>query len=150
MNDWPNLALVAICALFAICFIQSGIDKLTDFKGNLDWLSGHFANSPFKNMVPLLLRAITILEILAGAVSLGAIPCIMINKFPVVPVAAMGLCSIALLSLFLGQRLAKDYAGAASLVPYFLAACFGLYLASEPSEMESHETRRAEVAQTNA
>lgn len=150
MDGWPNLALVAICALFAICFTQSGIDKLTDFKGNLDWLNGHFANSPFKNVVPLLLRAITFLEIWAGAVSLGAIPCIMINKFPLVPVVAMGLCCIALLSLFLGQRIAKDYAGAASLVPYFLAACFGLYLALEPAEVESHDTRRIEVARTNA
>jgi hypothetical protein len=29
--------------------------------------------------------------------------------------------------LFFGQRMAKDYAGAASLIPYFLLCAAGLY-----------------------
>ena len=30
--------------------------------------------------------------------------------------------------LFFGQRLAKDYAGAATLVPYFILAVLGIWL----------------------
>src|SRR6187200_1549398 len=51
----------------AILFLQSGIDKIVDRRGNLEWLTGHFAKSPLAKMVPLLLSAITLLEIAAGA-----------------------------------------------------------------------------------
>ena len=37
------------------------------------------------------------------------------------------LSALALLALFFGQRMAKEYPGAATLVPYFLLALAGLY-----------------------
>ena len=36
--------------------------------------------------------------------------------------------AVAILCLFLGQRLAKEYAGAAILVPYFLLTLVAIYL----------------------
>ena len=44
--------------------------------------------------------------------------------------AALGMClgGVSLVSLFFGQRLAQDYAGAAVLVPYFLMTVAGLAL----------------------
>src|SRR5256714_8967725 len=63
-------------ALLAILFLQSGIDKIVDRQGNLEWLKGHFAKSPLAGMVPLMVAAITFLEVAAGALS--AIGCIMI------------------------------------------------------------------------
>ena len=50
-------------AFLAILFLQSGVDKVVDRRGNLEWLKGHFAKSPLAAMVPLLVTAITILEI---------------------------------------------------------------------------------------
>ena len=38
------------------------------------------------------------------------------------------LAAISIVALFFGQRMAKDYAGAATLVPYFLLALSALYL----------------------
>ena len=35
-----------ISAFLAILFLQSGIDKVVDRRGNLEWLTGHFAKSP--------------------------------------------------------------------------------------------------------
>jgi diacylglycerol kinase len=35
---------------------------------------------------------------------------------------------MSILALFFGQRVAKDYAGAAVLVPYFLLTLVALYL----------------------
>src|SRR5678815_4929412 len=60
----------------AILFLQSGIDKVVDRRGNLEWLQGHFAKSPLAGMVPLLVTTITILEIAAGGLS--AVGCILI------------------------------------------------------------------------
>src|SRR5436309_3415251 len=60
----------------AILFLQSGIDKVVDRRGNLEWLKGHFAKSPLSRFVPVLLTAITFLEVVAGALS--AIGCILV------------------------------------------------------------------------
>src|SRR5437870_10824432 len=67
---------VLVSAFFAILFLQSGIDKVIDRRGNLEWLIGHFVKSPLAGVVPAMLTAITILEIAAGASS--AIGCVVI------------------------------------------------------------------------
>jgi len=115
-------------AFVAILFLQSGIDKIVDRSGNLDWLKGHFAKSPLSGMVPALLTAITVLELAAGALS--AVGCILVIllRDPTVGFYGAVLAAVAILALFFGQRMAKDYAGAAVLVPYFLLALAAIYL----------------------
>jgi len=119
-----NLQPVIIITLlfFAITFIQSGYDKIMDWKGNVGWLTGHFANTPIKNMVPQSLAIILVLEVLAGALSVvGAIE-IFINDGRDFAFIATILSCITLLFLLLGQRLAKDYDGARTIVIYFVPA----------------------------
>lgn len=117
-----------ISAFFAILFLQSGIDKITNRKGNLEWLIGHFANSPLSKMVPILLSTITLVEVLAGAASLVAVgEALVLNSF-IFATAGTVLSAIALLMLFFGQRIAKDYEGAGNLVPYFILAVINLYI----------------------
>jgi diacylglycerol kinase len=115
-------------AFLAILFLQSGIDKVVDRRGNLEWLKGHFAKSPLAGIVPALLSAITIIETAAGALS--AIGCVVIIFARDSTVAFYGavISAIAIIALFFGQRMAKDYAGAAVLVPYFLLALSAIYL----------------------
>jgi hypothetical protein len=117
---------VIISAFFAILFLQSGIDKLIDRQGNLEWLTAHFAKSPLAGMVPPLLGLITIMELAAGALS--GIGCVMILLRHDSTVAFYGvvLAALALLALFFGQRMAKEYPGAATLVPYFLVVIAGV------------------------
>jgi len=119
-----NLEPVIIITLlfFAITFIQSGYDKIMDWKGNVGWLKGHFANTPIKNMVPQSLAVILVLEVLAGALSVvGAIE-IFINDGRDFAFVATILSCVTLLFLLLGQRLAKDYDGARTIVIYFVPA----------------------------
>ena len=119
-----NLQPVIIITLlfFAITFIQSGYDKIMDWKGNVGWLTGHFANTPIKNMVPQSLAIILVLEVLAGALSVvGAIE-IFINDGRDFAFVATILSCVTLLFLLLGQRLAKDYDGARTIVIYFVPA----------------------------
>ncbi len=63
------LMQIFVAAFLAILFLQSGIDKIVDRRGNLQWLKGHFAKSPLAGTVPALLTAITILEVAAGMLS---------------------------------------------------------------------------------
>lgn len=114
----------------AILFIQSGIDKVIDKEGNLSWLSGHFSNSPLKNSVPFLLLTITVIELLAGFGNLiGGIYILFFNNTSIAFIGTL-LSSVALIMLFFGQRIAKDYAGAQSLVSYFILSIVTLVLLS--------------------
>jgi len=125
---WLSQAFVS--AFLAILFLQSSIDKIIDRRGNLEWLTGHFAKSPLAGMVPALVTAITILELAAG--TLSALGCLFVVLARNSTLAFYGavLAAISIIALFLGQRVAKDYAGAATLVPYFLLALVATYLLS--------------------
>jgi len=115
-----------ISAFFAILFLQSGLDKIIDRKGNLDWLTGHFAKSPLAGMVPLLLGVITLLEVGAGALSAVGFFFVLVRHDPSIAFYGTTLSGVALLCLFFGQRMAREYPGAATLVPYFLVVIAGL------------------------
>ena len=115
-------------AFLAILFLQSAIDKIVDRRGNLEWLTGHFSKSPLAGIVPALLISITILEVAAGALSgIGCVLLIVLGESGIAFYGAI-LSAAAITALFFGQRIAKEYAGAAVLVPYFLLALVAIYL----------------------
>src|SRR5205823_12936342 len=126
-----TLLQILASAFLAILFLQSGIDKVVDRRGNLEWLKEHFAKSPLAGVVPAMVTAITILEIAAGALS--AIGCVVIIFLRDSTVAIYGavISAVAIVALFFGQRITKDYAGAAVLVPYFLLALAAIYLLAQ-------------------
>jgi len=125
-----NLPSLFVCAFFAILFLQSGLDKVFNYRGNLEYFQEHFKNSPLAKWSGLLLPAITLLETSAGGVSTWAfIQTLYLGENHMSQYSAI-LAGISLLCLFFGQRLAKDYAGAASLVPYFVVALLGLMFAN--------------------
>src|SRR5216117_1842508 len=122
---------IFVSAFLAILFLQSGIDKVVDRRGNLEWLKGHFAKSPLAGTVPGLLSAITILEISAGALSAIACAVIIFSHDSTLAFYGAVISTIAIVALFFGQRMAKDYAGAAVLVPYFLLALSAIYVLAQ-------------------
>lgn len=125
---FTNLPTLFVTAFFAVLFLQSGLDKALDYKGNLEYLSGHFSNSPLASGVGLLLLTITVLELLTGAISAWAFLQTLIMGHSSAAIFSPALAGVALLCLFFGQRLAKDYGGAASLVPYFVVVLLGLWM----------------------
>ncbi|MFN8353861.1 MAG: DoxX family protein [Spirosomataceae bacterium] len=111
-----------------VLFTQSGFDKILDYKGNRSYFQDHFKNSPLAGTVGILLPVILVLETAAGLLSLVGLAMLLFMGDESVAPIGMLLGSKAILSLFLGQRVAKDYAGAATLVPYFLMTTAGLAL----------------------
>lgn len=122
------LARTAVCAFFTILFLQSGLDKVVDWKGNLDWLTGHFSKAFFSRATPILLGTVTLMELLTCVTSAFAIVVLWTAGPAEIPMAAMCFACVSLLMLFTGQRFAKDYAGAATLATYFVLALIGLAL----------------------
>ncbi|MFN0215361.1 MAG: DoxX family protein [Saprospiraceae bacterium] len=125
---FTNLPTLFITAFFAILFLQSGLDKVLDYKSNLDFLGNHFKNSPLAGIVHLLLPGITLLEMLTGIVSFWAFVQTLLMGHSSAAIFSPALAGISILSLFFGQRLAKDYAGAAALAPYFILVLLGLWM----------------------
>ncbi len=114
-------------AFMAILFLQSGLDKLLNYNGNLSYFQDHFKNSPLSKMVGLMLPAITFLEIAAGLLSaLGVVGLYSGNE--IWAFWGLMLSAISLIGLFFGQRLAKDYGGAGGLTGYFVIVLIGLLL----------------------
>ncbi|HYO64703.1 MAG TPA: DoxX family protein [Archangium sp.] len=126
-NLFPLWLVQALCALFlAITFLQSGLDKVIDWKGNLGWLTGHFAKSPLRGVVPPMLATLTLMELAAGAVSAAGLVVLVLSGGTRVAMWGAALSGLSFVALFFGQRMAKDYAGAGGLVPYFLVTLVAL------------------------
>ena len=121
-----NLIQSLIGVFISIALIQSSIDKLIDRKGNLEWLSDHFSDTILRNFVPLVLLIITITELFSGLLLLsGAFINILFSNFDLL-IIGFFLSAINFILLFFGQRIAKDYAGAAVIVNYFILNILGL------------------------
>jgi uncharacterized membrane protein YphA (DoxX/SURF4 family) len=125
-NNHP--AEILILLFLIVTFLQSGFDKITDWKGNLDFIKGHFANSPLRNMVPLLLGTILIIEVLAGILMVIGVYQLATSGMKEIALLGLILSAITLIFLLIGQRLAKDYAGAMTLAVYFIITIFGVFL----------------------
>jgi putative oxidoreductase len=129
MNFLSNYPAVVLILLFLIVtFIQSGIDKLLDWNGNVSFIKEHFKNSPLKNTVPLLLAIILITEILAGVLMIVGVYQLYTSETKEMALLGIELSAITLILLLVGQRLAKDYAGAMSLAVYFIITVVGVFL----------------------
>jgi hypothetical protein len=119
---------LAVTTFFAVAFLQSAVDKVVDSKGNLEYLTGHFASSPLCGLVQPMFWAITILEALAGVLcGLGAL-CLLVGLGAGLALWGLVVSIISLLCLFFGQRLAKDYGGAVVIASYYAVAILGLIL----------------------
>lgn len=123
-----TLLQAAFAAMVAILFLQSGLDKVLNWKGEQKWLTGHFAKSPLKGTVSLLLPVITLVELSAGTCAAAGLVQLFLNGSSLIAAWGMVFGTLAIILLFLGQRVAKDYAGAASLVPYFLLCAGGMWV----------------------
>ncbi len=125
--DGVKLMQILFSLMLSILFIQSGLDKVFNWKGEKDFYTSHFKKSILNGTVPLLMPIITLSELAAGFLSgIGLILLLFNGSKDIALLGALMAC-LAIIQLFFGQRVAKDYGGAASLVPYFFLAAVGLY-----------------------
>ena len=127
-NLLSNATEILLLAFLTITFLQSGIDKVLDWKGNLEWLSGHFSKTPFKGSVPILLGIVLVMEIMSGVLSAVGIVQFLVEGESSIGFFGAMLAALTLLMLLLGQRVAKDYVGAQTIVVYLIPTVFLVYL----------------------
>lgn len=122
------LAQGFVGAFLAVLFLQSGLDKVLDWKGNKAYVTGYLEKTPFRRVSGFLFLIITLLEVLAGIASAAGVLSTVLLRQTELGLLGAFLAASSVLSLFLGQRLAKDYAAAAGMVPYFLTTVVALVL----------------------
>lgn len=115
-------------AFFSILFIQSSLDKLFNWRSELSFNKEHFGKTFIKPLTPLMLAVLTAMEFSSGIVSLIGLGMLYRTGETIFPFYASCLCASTFLCLFFGQRIAKDYAGAQSLVSYFIVSLISVYL----------------------
>ena len=128
--DFSYLSIVcaSISLFIGIVMMQSGLDKIFNWESELEFITDKFSKTILANFSTFGLIQVTILETLSGVLCLfGSIMTIFFDE---TSYGIMGLIlAIASLSiLMLGQRISKDYDGAAALVPYFILVSFGLFV----------------------
>jgi len=132
-----NLPALFAALLVAILFIQSGLDKVFDWKGNLGFLTGHFSKTFVASMVPMMLATITVMELATGFLAAAGIIYFLVTGSLAVIFWASVIGAAAIAALFFGQRVAKDYPGAAVLVPYFILLLILMILSYRPASTVS-------------
>jgi len=120
-----------ILLFLVITFLQSGIDKLTDWKGNLSFLKDHFGKTFLKNSVPFMLGIVMIGELIVGVLGIISIVQIYVYGIMTIGFYTAVLAGKVLLALLLGQRIVKDYAGSMTIAVYFMVTVFGVYLLAQ-------------------
>lgn len=125
----PIISMKLLCMTFlGVLFTQSGLDKVFNYQGNYEWIKGHFSKSPLKNTVGLLMPTITFLEAAAGILSLVGVILFILDGSTQIALIGAQLSALSILALFVGQRLAQDYVGAANLVHYFIMCIISIYV----------------------
>jgi len=99
-----------------------------DWKGNLEWLTGHFSKTFLRGTIPPMLATITVMELMTGILSGVGIIYFLISGSTILMFYAGIIGAASIGALFFGQRVAKDYAGAAVLIPYFILLTILMYL----------------------
>lgn len=109
---------------------QSGLDKIFNWEGELEFMTDKFSKTILSNFSAIGLIQVTILETLSGLLSL--LGSIMVLFFDDESYGIIGLilAAVSFSILMAGQRISKDYDGAAALVPYFLLTMIGLFMYS--------------------
>lgn len=131
MEYIPALITEILIMLFiAITFLQSGIDKIVDWNGNVGWLKGHFAKTFLLGQVPFMVGIILVLEVITGLLAIAAVFQILISGVSTLALYSCILAALTLLMLLFGQRVAKDYAGAFTITGYFVVVILGVYILS--------------------
>ena len=117
-----SIKIVQILAslFFSIVFFQSGIDKIIDRKGNLEFFKDHFKDTPLDKFFLPALSILAFFEITTAGICLFGFIYSLIYADTIFIFYGLLLSGIVLLMLLFGQRVAKDYIGAADITVYFI------------------------------
>ena len=121
-----KITFILVLAFFSIVFIQSGVDKVFDYKGNLSFLNDLLRGFFSRPLITFALISVTILELTSGTMCLIGIFDAIFNLSYFIGKLGLIIGSLALLVLLFGQRVSKNYEGAKTIAVYFILTMLGI------------------------
>lgn len=122
-----NPASLLILIFLGITFLQSSYEKLFYWQDNLTWLKEHFSKTRLKNHVNLALIHLVIMELISTILCFAGCIELLLHNGRLFGFYGAVFSAITLLMMLFGQRLAKDYDGARTIVIYFIPAVMAVY-----------------------
>ena len=131
MNTLISYAAELLILLFILLtFAFSAVEKMLDVKGQVVWLKEHMKGTFLVPIMPLLLGVLIVLDIVVSILSILAVYYLLQFQEKTMGLYSCILAAITLLLLLFGQRMAKDFQGAFTIVGYFMVVLFGVWLFS--------------------
>ena len=127
-NSIKHITEILLLAFLAITFLQSGLDKIFDWKGNVSWLKEHFSKTFMAKMVTFNVAIVLVFELVAAILCVLGVYQLIANNNKVFGLYGAVLSCVVLILLLFGQRVAKDYDGARTIAIYFIPAIFAVFL----------------------
>ena len=121
-----KIAFILTLSFFSIVFVQSGLDKVFDRKGNLSFLNDLLGGVFHKTLINIAFITVTVLELSSGFLCLAGIFDSFLRDSNSIGLVGLIVGSIALLVLLFGQRVSKNYEGAKTIAIYFILAMLGI------------------------
>ena len=126
--DSSKIAFLLILCFFTIVFVQSGLDKILDKKGNLNYLNSLLKPFFSSLLIRFAFHSVTALELASGLFCLAGLVEYFFYSSSFFGLIGLVVGSLALLVLLFGQRVSKNYDGAKTLAVYFILAMAGIVL----------------------
>lgn len=119
LHDLNFILPIFIGLFWSIVMLQSGFDKIFNYKGNVDWLKEHFSKTFLGRFVPILVGKLAFFELAAGTCSAVGVVTYLLGNGEFWIIQGVILSLLSLLMLIFGQRIAQDYDGAKTIAIYF-------------------------------
>jgi len=122
-----STCILAVLFLF-ITFSISVIEKFADLRGTFAYMTAIFEKTLFAAISKVLIWVLISLEIVTlFFLSIGLFQ-LVFEQAKENAIYGSILASLTIISMLIGQRVAKDYVGATSLTVYFLASITAIFL----------------------
>jgi len=121
-------AQILILIYIVITFGYSAIEKLLQWKDSVDFYENHFKNTSLKNVIPLLLKIVILLEIITVILCILGLFSLIVFQDKQFGFLGLTLAALTLIGLLFGQRIAKDYDGAKNITVYFILTIIGVFM----------------------
>lgn len=128
MTETVFSAQILILLYVIITFGYSAIEKLWLKKETLVFYKNHFKETFLKNRMPFLINLVILLEIATVIICIAGLFYWLVFRENNIGFYGLVLASLTLIALMIGQRIAKDYAGAMHITVYFILTVFGVFL----------------------
>ena len=115
-----EIVQILVSVFFSIVFFQSGVDKILDRKGNLDFFKDHFKDTPLNKILSPALNILVFLELITAGVCLFGFVYGLIYSNTVYIYYGLLLSALVLLSLLFGPQVDNAFVGAADITTYFI------------------------------